>query len=402
MNSYVIYNPQGATEGHSQQYATNLCIGLVSNGVAVRLVTSRDFNSSDVSAKGVELTYTDIKDSRRTTVRYDSWVSKLRYGFFIVANNFRSFQALNSTLSAKPHLACILVGGDTLTNIIYILLNYWRRNVIFALTIHNADYETNLYAEDRVKLAYKVISKLFLKLLFRTPVVIFVHGEAMQNALAIQLKVSDRRISIYKVPTQIVVKRPFDCRRNLSKPVRLLFCGVVRYDKGFDILCEALSRCEPIADWRIRIAGSVRQVGDEYINKLTSLHGITDNCSFNLRYLSPDEMDQEFKDCDIVVLPYRRGFIAQSVVMTDAIRWGKPVVVSQHSQNGYDVMKYSLGWVFTSEDVGSLTNALKAAIRERAYYQKHSSGFERFMADHSPESVGKSIIVATALQKNVS
>ena len=396
MTTYVVYNPQGGTEGHSQQYATNLCVGLANNGVSVHLVTSRDFDPADVAAKGVELSYTDISDTRKMTVRYDSWISKLRYGGFIVANNFRSFSALSAALAARPAMACLLVGGETLTNIIYVLLNYWRRRVVFALTIHNADYETALYTGDKVKLAYKVVSKFFLKLLTSKRVVIFVHGEAMQKALARQLRIPEQRISIYKVPAQLVVQRPADPGAPSAGPVRLLFCGVVRHDKGFDLLCEALSRCTPIADWRLRIAGSVRQVGEDYIRGLTSQHGITDSCSFNLKYLSSDEIDQEFKDCDIVVLPYRRGFIAQSVVMTDAVRWSKPVVVSEHSQNGYDAQKYGLGWVFTSEVVNSLEAALKAAIREHADSQRPPFGFSWFMEDHSPSSVGKNIIDATA------
>ncbi len=82
MTAYIVYNPHGGTEGHSQGYATNLCVGLANNGVSVHLVTSRDFDAADVTAKGVELSYTDIADSHKTTVRYDSWVSKLRYGAF--------------------------------------------------------------------------------------------------------------------------------------------------------------------------------------------------------------------------------------------------------------------------------------------------------------------------------
>jgi glycosyltransferase involved in cell wall biosynthesis len=396
MTAYIVYNPQGGTEGHSQGYATNLCVGLTNNGVSVHLVTSRDFDAADVTAKGVELSYTDIDDSRKTTVRYDSWVSKLRYGAFIVANNFRSFGALSSALAARPYMACLLVGGETLTNIIYILLNYWRRRVVFALTIHNADYVTALYTGDKVKLAYKVVSKFFLKLLTHTRVVIFVHGEAMQKALATQLRIPEQRISIYKVPAQLVVQAPAEAGTGPSGPVRLLFCGVVRHDKGFDLLCEALSRCKPIADWRLRIAGSVRQVGKDYIRGLTAQHGIAESCSFNLKYLSSDEIDQEFKDSDIVVLPYRRSFIAQSVVMTDAVRWRRPVVVSEHSQNGYDAQKYGLGWVFTSEVVDSLEAALKTAIRDHAAAPTAAFGFTRFMDDHSPSSVGRNIIAATA------
>jgi glycosyltransferase involved in cell wall biosynthesis len=396
MNHYVVYNPQGGTEGHSQQYSTNLCLGLVNNGVGIHLVTSRDYDASDVSTKGVALSYTDIADSRKTTVRYDSWLSKLRYGWFIVKNNSRSFGALNRALDARPTTACLLVGGETLTNILYLLATYWRRHVVFALTIHNADYETALYGNDKVKLIYKVVSKFFLKLLTKTRVVIFVHGEAMQSALSAQLKIPAARISIYKVPALSVAQNA-NARHDKSRdPVRLLFCGVVRHDKGFDLLCEALSKCQPLANWRLRIAGSVRQVGEDYVRGLAAKRGIADNCSFNLKYLSQDEIDAEFQNCDIVVLPYRRGFIAQSVVMTDAVRWGKPVIVSEHSQNGYDALKYGLGWVFTSEVTESLASALGSAIREYLNNSAAKFGFAAFMEDHSPSSVGRHIITATA------
>lgn len=396
MNCYVVYNPQGGSEGHSQQYSTQLCLGLLNNGVGVHLVTSRDFDPSAVSAKGVALAYTDIQNSRQTMLRYNSWLSKLAYGWFIVKSNSRSFGALNRALDAQPSAACLLVGGETLTNILYILWTYWRRSTVFSLTIHNADYETALYRGDKVKLIYKVVSKYLLKLLFKTRVVVFVHGEAMLKALAAQLEVSESRISTYKVPTPIGWSPTDAPHRTPSRPVRLLFCGVVRHDKGYDLLCEALSRCLPLSDWQLRIAGSVRQVGENYVRGLPEKCGITDNCSFNLKYLTTEEIDAEFQNCDIVVLPYRRGFIAQSVVMTDAMRWGKPVITSEHSQNGYDTLKYGLGWVFTSEDTASLELALKTALRDHLKQSAMKFGFTNFMEDHSPSAVGRNIIVATA------
>jgi glycosyltransferase involved in cell wall biosynthesis len=397
MNHYVLYNPQGGTEGHSQQYTTQLCLGLVDNGVGVHLVISRDYDPTEVAAKGVAISFTDIKDSRKTTLRYDSWPSKLCYGWFIVKNNFRSFGALNRVLDSRPYTACVLTGGETMTNILYLLATYWRRRgTVFALTIHNADYDIAFYRGDKVKLVYKVVSKLFLKWLFKTPVVIFVHGEAMQNALATQLKLPISRICIYKVPTPNGWQQDEASQRLSSRPVRLLFCGVVRHDKGFDILCEALAKCTPLADWQLRIAGSVRQVGESYVRGLTAAHGIADNCSFELKYLSSEELDAEFRNCDIVVLPYRRGFIAQSVVMTDAMRWRRPVIVTESSQNGYDALKYGVGWVFSSEVAASLESALKTAIRDHLNNGASRFGFAAFMQDHSPRAVGSNIIAATA------
>ncbi|HZP60903.1 MAG TPA: glycosyltransferase, partial [Opitutaceae bacterium] len=157
-----------------------------------------------------------------------------------------------------------------------------------------------------------------------------------------------------------------------------------------------LGRCMPFADWQLRVAGSVRQVGEDYVRGLAATHGIAGNCSFKLQYLSSEEIDAEFQNCDIVVLPYRRGFIAQSVVMTDAMRWRRPVIASEHSQNGYDTVKYGVGWVFTSEVAASLESALKTAIRDVLNNNVSGFGFAAFMEDHSPRSVGRNIIAATA------
>jgi len=398
LNRYIIYNPQGGTEGHSQGYSTNLCLGLSQNGIEVELVTSRDYDDTEVTASGVKVSYTSITDSRKITVSHGSWLAKLRYGLFIIKNNLRSFRLLSKQLKACPFEACLIIGGDTLTNIFYLLCSYWRRKGSFALTIHNADYVTSLYRDDKVKLVYKLLSKLFLKILIRTRVVLFVHGEAMQEALAQQLGVSKQRINIYKVPAASVSHEKRSDQTSPQKPIQLLFCGVVRHDKGFDLLCEALSKCKPLSEWRVRIAGSARQVGESYVREMSAQHGIMGNCSFELKYLSEEEIKAEFLNADVVVLPYRRGFIAQSVVLTDSIRWGRPVIVSEHSQNGYDAKKYNLGWVFTSEDVASLESALKSAIQHCKGDHSVQFGFTGFMEDHAPVAIGKSIVRAMSHQ----
>lgn len=222
----------------------------------------------------------------------------------------------------------------------------------------------------------------------------------MQQSLAQQLRVQPERISIYKVPTREALHPGKDGERRHRRPVTLLFCGVVRHDKGFDLLCEALSKCSGRDTWRLRVAGSTRQVGESYVYDLTKRFGIDANCSYNLKYLTPDELDQEFQNADIVVLPYRRGFIAQSVVMTDAIRWGKPVIVSEHSQNGYDALRFHLGWVFQSENVDSLRDTLSTAVQE-CLNQTPKWGFAEFMETHAPPNVARNIIQAVSRQSQI-
>ncbi len=395
MNQYVIYNPQGGSEGHSQQYSTQICLGLLSNGAQVHLVTTRDYDPALVLTKGAKVTYTEIGKFQSVMLRYNSWLSKLHYGWAIVRSNQLGFGSLSQVLDANPSAICVLIGGEPLTNSLYVLFSFLRRRTVFALTIHNADYDETLYRNDKVKLIYKVLSKYVLKALLKTKAVVFVHGEAMRTALSAQLNVDETRISIYKVPTPLASEQVIASQRESVRLVRFLFCGVVRHDKGYDLLCEALSRCKLPKSWQLRVAGSVKQVGEDYVHNLPKKYGIFENCSFSLKYLSTEEINEEFRNCDIVVLPYRRSFVAQSVVFTDAIRWGKPVIVSEHSQNGYDTLKYDVGWVFESENIDSLVLALQAASHYKANQSDKKFGFLPFMEDHSPNAVGRSIMAAT-------
>ena len=391
MHKVTIYNPAGGTEGHSQEYTNNLCIGFAINGDDVDLITSNDFNCEEINKYNVATTFTNVVDSRKTTISHGNWIGNIRYGLFILKNNIRSFSVLSKALNQRERIICLLSGGETITNIIYILMNNWRRQTVYALTIHNADYDISLYKKEVIKRYYKLISKIFLRILLKTRTKVFVHGEAMQRALAKQLFIRPERLCIYKVPIrrkQVLVMKEVANR----EVIRFLFCGVMRYDKGFDILCEALSHIRDIENWEIRIAGSPRQVGKEYIERMIYSYGISDRCSLKLTYLTEEELASELIESDIVVLPYRRNFIAQSVVMTDAIKWNKLVVVTQHSQNGYDASKYGVGWTFESEDAEDLSKTLRESIKQCRMNPFGTKGFERYLLDHSPQEVASSII----------
>jgi glycosyltransferase involved in cell wall biosynthesis len=68
--------------------------------------------------------------------------------------------------------------------------------------------------------------------------------------------------------------------------------------------------------------------------------------------------------CDALVLPYRRGFEAQSGVLLQACRFGKPVVASDVSDLGRQVAEDGVGLVVPPEDAGALAAAL-GRIAER-------------------------------------
>jgi len=386
----LIYNPLGAIEGHSQKYATDLCTGLRDRGADVLLVTSQDFDASDVVSKGVKVVATPVGDSRARTVKVDSLWVRVKWGFWTIWRNIQSFMVLRKAMKDYKPDCCHLIGGETMSNIVFIrsqLLS--MKLVIFALTIHNADYVSSLYSHDGLKKWYKIISKVLVRGLVKTRARVFTHGEAMRVALAEQLGLDAARIKIHKVPvTQVAPVANLE-GTSKEKPV-LLFVGVMRHDKGFDIFCNALARL-PHRNWRLRVAGSVRQVGEKYLHDAVNSAGINGNWSIKPDYLSTEELQQEYLSADIVVLPYRKGFLAQSVVMTEGAFYHRPLITTSHSQNGFDTVKYRLGWTFESENVDDLAKTIERALEEIKLC-KQEFGFDGYVNAHKPEEVAREML----------
>jgi glycosyltransferase involved in cell wall biosynthesis len=387
---HIIYNPQGNTEGHSQQYATNICNGLIENELEVIMITSQDFNDADIQKKEkLDIVHTAIKNTREVKKNDKNIFGRLFYGFTVIKNNFNSFKTLTKICSDNQESYCSIIGGDTLSNLIYIYTLPKERKKRISLTIHNADYDLNLYRKDVVRYVFKYLSKMLLLKVIHSDVLIFTHGEAMQNELANQLNCENSRISFYRVPAEIKSIKASD-RENKNLLV-LSFIGVIRFDKGLDILCKALSFINnDINNWRLKISGSSAQVGHQYVHEIIEKHGLSSYVDINLKYLSDEELEDEIVNSDIVILPYRKTFLAKSVVMSDSVRLKTPVIATEESQNGYDASKFKVGVTFESENIEQLSKAIIETINK--VNDNYSWGFESYIEAHLPRMVAAQII----------
>lgn len=390
---YILYNPQGNTEGHSQQYATNITNGLIDAGFSVEMVTSQDFDSSNINGKSqFKVRHTEITNTRSVNKDDSGFLGRLAYGALILRNNFTSFRALTKSIQENELTYLSIIGGDTLSNLMYLFFSFGLDKSKCSITIHNADYDLGLYRRDFVRYAFKLTSKLLLKLLVRSRLVIFTHGEIMSTALSVQLKCSADRIKFYRVPA-VKVDLSLAGRRRANDPLKLLFLGVIRYDKGFDILCRSLAKLKSACQFELVVAGSAAQVGESYVFDLIERYDLRDRTSLELRYLSDTELEDYILNADITVLPYRKTFLAKSVVMSDTARLGTPAIATVGSQNGYDVDTFGVGWSFISEDHDDLVRVIELAINEVLEGNK-IYGFDSYIEAHLPGSVGSQIKAA--------
>lgn len=144
----------------------------------------------------------------------------------------------------------------------------------------------------------------------------------------------------------------------------LLALGGTRYDKGLDILLEALKSVkEP---FRLIIAGKEESFKKFDIEQ--QIQSYQSSVELQLRFLSEEEVLQYLQNSDIIVLPYRKEFDGASGPMCEGIYLGKTIVGPNHGSLGKLILQYHVGYVFESENPIALAECLNQALAQKFIY----------------------------------
>lgn len=149
-----------------------------------------------------------------------------------------------------------------------------------------------------------------------------------------------------------------------NNPPVLLALGGTRYDKGLDILLEALQQTEK--QFRLVIAGKPEDFDEEFIQQRTESY--RDNVKYCLHFLSDEEVRGFLMEADIIVLPYRKIFDGASGPMCEGIYLGKTIVGPDHGSLGKIIRQSHTGYVFESENVDKLASCLNYALHHPCFY----------------------------------
>lgn len=151
-------------------------------------------------------------------------------------------------------------------------------------------------------------------------------------------------------------------RPKLDLPKRadleLLFFGLVRDYKGLDIALHALA-ASGLTNVRFTVAGEFWSSRVE-IEQLISRLGIWELVELIPRYVDDLEAAELFSRCDAVIAPYRS--VTGSGVLSMAIWYEKPVIVSDLPGFLEVVDEGVTGWVFKNGDPGNLARLLAREI----------------------------------------
>jgi phosphatidylinositol alpha-mannosyltransferase len=214
---------------------------------------------------------------------------------------------------------------------------------------------------------------------------IVVHHDAVRRRLLAEFAVDPERVVM--VPLPITVEADVAdaaAAAGRARPVRVLFFGTFRRNKGVDVLLDAIRASQGETDARFHFAGR----GFPDVEALvTDAAARDDRITVELGYATADRTRALYADADLVVLPYT-SFASQSAVLQDAYAHHVPLVVSDVGALGETVRADETGWVVPPGDAPALGETLLAAIRDRDGRAAAATAMARVAAERTPELVG--------------
>lgn len=208
-----------------------------------------------------------------------------------------------------------------------------------------------------------------------------VHTNANRQQLIEEFGISTKKISVIHHGVKMGYKT-IDVEHerhaigiNNSLPV-ILFYGLIRPQKGLDVLLEALKGIP----CNLLIAGKMPE-GESFDKYQRIIEKNKINVISIIEYISEDFTNVLYQISDYVALPYKY-FYSQSGVFMQAIQYKKPVVVSSIAAFPEYIEKYQIGVLCEPDNVSSLHNAILQLIENGKSYsdQMHTAALDNSWA----------------------
>ncbi|MGM9979710.1 MAG: glycosyltransferase [Clostridium sp.] len=201
--------------------------------------------------------------------------------------------------------------------------------------------------------------------------VIVVHSEYIKNQLN---EINIKNVEVVEYPAFNVPQINLKKEINLDK-INVLCLGTTRYDKGLDIARDSFEFLSNIAKEELIFTFAGKEADIKYDKILSEAKKYDVNLNIDNKELSNEEYWNYIKNCDIVLLPYRKIFTGNSGPMTDGIYANKFILGPDGGNLGYLIEKYDLGATFKQENPKELANVLNSLdlnkiIKEHKYKEK--------------------------------
>ena len=165
----------------------------------------------------------------------------------------------------------------------------------------------------------------------------------------------------------------------------ILYFGIIREYKGFDILLRAIAELkDKKTDFHLLAAGECYNNRTEYTELINKLD-ITNHITWHDRYIPDEDVSIYFSAADIVALPYRSA--SQSGIAQIAYSYDLPVIVTNVGGLPEIVDENKSGFIVNPEDPSSLADILSknlgtTRLNEMTKYIqkfKHKYSWDKFV-----------------------
>lgn len=229
----------------------------------------------------------------------------------------------------------------------------------YVLTVHN------LLPHD----AHTRLNRLLYGIAYRVPHALVVHTPAMKQELISKYGLAAQRIHLMEHGLDPLKESA--ATEDVSPdggPVKLLFFGGLRRDKGLDVLLEALEQNVP--EFRLRIAGfCADSTLAKEINALIASHPRRQWIAWFEGFVPEDDVHTWFEWAHALMLPYRH--IDQSGVVFQALRYGLPVIATDvGSLRNY--VDETVGLICAPDSPTALAEALQVFESRRSAYTREA------------------------------
>lgn len=207
--------------------------------------------------------------------------------------------------------------------------------------------------------------------------------------------IRNRLLKVWRVPPSSVaaVPDPVDpipetrtqeaARRALDLPLDeriVLFFGSMRWEKGPDILLDAMTHVE--TSCTLVLAGSGDHVGTEEVERVRDQLPAGVQICDRIGFVPDEDVADYYRSADVVVLPYRAAYDGTSGILQHAAAARRPVVVTDAGSIGDIVREWHLGVIVEPGDERALAEAITEVITEDSDTEQFRNAVDAYVDAH--------------------